>query len=516
MSKLLKKVLIANRGEIAVRIIRACRELGIPTVAIYSEADSTALHVREADQAVCVGPPAPLESYLNQDRIIDEAKKLGCDAIHPGYGFLAENGAFAKKVEDAGLIFIGPPASAIKLMGNKVESRVEMLKAKVPVIPGMQAVAENFEQVKKEAEKVGYPVLVKAAAGGGGKGMRRVDSADDLKNAFEGASREAGKAFGDPTVYVEKWIVDPRHIEFQVMADSHGNVVHLFERECSIQRRHQKIVEETPSVALFPELREKMGKTACEVARAAGYRSAGTVEFLLAPDKSFYFLEMNTRIQVEHPITEMVVGVDLVREQILIASGNPISFKQKDLAQRGHAIECRIYAEDPANKFLPQSGPLLLVSEPTGPGVRVDSGIYGGSSVSTYYDPILSKLIVHAPNREAARMRMIRALEDYSILGIRTNIEFLIDILTRQAFIDGETYTDFIPRNMPDWPDEKSPRAEMRKRSSDIAAIAAGFIEHTGLGRKRGSFGVSPNGREPLVPDPWDTVGPWEIASGRK
>jgi acetyl-CoA carboxylase biotin carboxylase subunit len=439
-----KKILIANRGEIAVRIIRACRELGISAAAIYSEADKSALHVQEAQEAVCVGPPAPLESYLNQDRIIEVAKELGCEAIHPGYGFLAENPAFSKKVHESGLIFIGPPAEAVRLMGNKIESRQTMIEAGVPVIPGMQAEAADFDEIAREAKKTGYPVLVKAAAGGGGKGMRRVDSPDELESALEGASREAGKAFGDPTVYVEKWIVDPRHIEFQVLADEHGNVV---------QRRHQKIVEETPSVAVHPELRTKMGETACRVARAAGYRSAGTVEFLLAPDGSFYFLEMNTRIQVEHPITEMVVGVDLVHEQIRIAQGEPISFKQEDLSQRGHAIECRIYAEDPANNFLPQSGPLLLVQEPSGPGVRVDSGIYSGSEVPTHYDPILSKLIVHAPNREAATRRMIRALEDYIILGIRTNIAFLIDILRHPAFADGATYTSFIPRNLPDWPE---------------------------------------------------------------
>ncbi len=511
-----KKILIANRGEIAVRIIRACRELNIPTATIFSEADATALHVQEADEAVCVGPPAPLESYLNQDRIIQEAKRLGCDAIHPGYGFLAENGGFAGKIEEAGLVFIGPPAHAIALMGNKIESRIAMTNAKVPVIPGMNASAKSFDDVKEEARRIGYPVLVKAAAGGGGKGMRRVDSPRDLKNALEGASREAGKAFGDPTVYVEKWIVDPRHIEFQVLADSHGNVVHLFERECSIQRRHQKIVEETPSVALYPELRARMGDTARNVASAAGYRSAGTVEFLLAPDDSFYFLEMNTRIQVEHPVTELVVGIDLVQEQIRIAAGEPISFRQEDLKQRGHAIEVRIYAEDPANNFLPQSGPLLLVHEPSGPGVRVDSGIYSGGEVSTYYDPILSKLIVHAPNREAARLRMIRALRDYAILGIRTNISFLIDVLRHVAFVDGATYTDFIPRNLSEWPEVSGDLTERRDYFADLATVAAGVIDHMGLGKRHGAAAFRGDGARAVKPDPWDTVGSWEIASGRQ
>ncbi|HDS30005.1 MAG TPA: acetyl-CoA carboxylase biotin carboxylase subunit [Firmicutes bacterium] len=510
-----KKILIANRGEIAVRIIRACRELNIPTATIYSEADATALHVQEADEAVCVGPPAPLESYLNQDRIVQEAKKLGCDAIHPGYGFLAENGAFAKKIEDAGMVFIGPPAHAIALMGNKIESRQAMVEAKVPVIPGMQAGSADFKHVAEEARRIGYPVLVKAASGGGGKGMRRVESPSELKAALEGASREAEKAFGDATVYIEKWIIDPRHIEFQIMADSHGNVVHLFERECSIQRRHQKIVEETPSVALYPELRARMGETACKVAKTAGYRSAGTVEFLLAPDDSFYFLEMNTRIQVEHPITELVVGVDLVQEQIRIAAGNQLSFRQDQLQQRGHAIECRIYAEDPANNFLPQSGPLLFVREPSGPGVRVDSGIYGGSEVSTYYDPILSKLIVHGPNREAARLRMIRALRDYTILGIRTNIPFLIDVLRHIAFVDGATYTDFIPRNLPNWPEGPGALVERRELHTDIATIGAAVIDHLGLGKKYSAGAFASAGREDSAPDPWDIVGSWEIAKER-
>ena len=509
------KVLIANRGEIAVRIIRACRELGIGTVAIYSEADATALHVQQADEAVCVGPPAPLESYLNQDRIVQAGIDLGCCAIHPGYGFLAENNSFAAKIEKAGMVFIGPPAHAIRLMGNKIESRIAMIKAKVPVIPGMQAGAEDFSKVAEEADKVGYPVLVKAASGGGGKGMRRVDEASELQAALEGASREAAKAFDDPTVYIEKYIIDPRHIEFQVLADFQDNVVHVFERECSIQRRHQKIVEETPSVAVSPALRAKMGATACEVASAAGYRSAGTVEFLLAPDDSFYFLEMNTRIQVEHPITEMTTGVDLVQEQIRIAMGQPISFKQDEIRQTGHAIEVRIYAEDPANKFLPQSGPLLMVREPSGPGVRVDSGIYSGSEVTTYYDPILSKLIVHAPDRESAARRMVRALEDYTILGIRTNIAFLIDVLRHPEFLKGATYTDFIPRNMPEWPVVDGELVERIKKNNDHGAIAAAMIDHLGLGRRMSGFAIGGTG-EDAVPDAWDLVGPWEIASGRR
>lgn len=509
-----KKILIANRGEIAVRIIRACRELGISTVAIYSDVDRTALHVQEADEAVCVGPPPSTESYLNKEKIIAAAKEFGCEAIHPGYGFLSENSDFARKTEDAGLVFIGPPSEAIRLMGNKIESRQTMIAANIPVIPGMKATASDFNLIAKEAEKVGYPVLVKAASGGGGKGMRKVMSPEDLQSAIEGASREAEKAFGDPTVYIEKWIVDPRHIEYQVLADNYGNIVHLFERECSIQRRHQKIIEETPSVALNPEIRAKMGQTACEVARASGYRSAGTVEFLFAPDGSYYFLEMNTRIQVEHPITELVVGVDLVREQIKIAAGNPIPFKQEDLTQRGHAIECRIYAEDPEKNFLPQSGPLLLIHEPSGPGVRVDSGIYTGSEVSTYYDPILAKLIAYAPNRKAAIERMIRALEDYAILGIRTNIAFLIDALSHPAFEKGETYTDFIARNMPDWPNSGS-YVNKHKKITDLCTIAAALIDFKGLARQTAYSASGDGSRQPL-PDIWDLIGKWEIASGNK
>ena len=487
--------------------------MGIRSATIYSEVDSKALHVQEADEAVLVGPPPALESYLNQDRIIQAAKDLECCAIHPGYGFLAENPGFARKVEEAGIVYIGPPPEAVRLMGNKIESRRTMMDAKVPVIPGMKAAESDFGQIAKEADKVGYPVLVKAASGGGGKGMRRVDNPDDLNAALEGASREAGKAFGDPTVYIEKWIVDPRHVEFQVLADFHGNVVHLFERECSIQRRHQKIVEETPSVALNPALRAKMGATACAVAKAAGYRSAGTVEFLLAPDGSYYFLEMNTRIQVEHPITEMVVGVDLVQEQIRIAMGDPISFRQADLKQRGHAIECRIYAEDPANGFLPQSGPLLFVHEPSGPGVRVDSGIYGGSEVSTYYDPILAKLIAWAPDRDSCTKRIIRALEDYAILGIQTNIAFLIDVLKLPAFQEGATYTDFIQRNMPAWPDGPELIAGDHRKLLDIAALGAAVIDHLGLGRRR--LSVSAGDGRKLVHDPWELLGTWEIASRR-
>ncbi|HEX9744347.1 MAG TPA: acetyl-CoA carboxylase biotin carboxylase subunit [bacterium] len=510
-SKKFGKVLVANRGEIAVRILKACREMGIATATVYSEADVNALHVQHADESVCVGPPSPLESYLAIDKIIDAAKSLGCDAIHPGYGFLAENSKFANAIVDAGMVFIGPPDSAIKLMGNKIESREAMIKAGIPVTPGIEALEDDFETVAKETEKIGYPILVKAASGGGGKGMRRVDDPSDLKAAMEGASREAAKAFADPTVYIEKFIVNPRHIEFQVLADDHGYVVHVFERECSIQRRHQKIVEETPSVALTPAIRQQMGETACEVARASDYRSAGTVEFLFAPDGTYYFLEMNTRIQVEHPISEMTTGVDLVQEQIRIAMGEKISFRQDEVSQRGHSIEVRIYAEDPSNNFLPQSGPLFLVHEPSGPGIRVDSGIFTGGEVTTYYDPILSKLIVHAPDRKSAINRMVRALKDYTIIGIRTNIPFLIDVLKHPKFAVGETYTDFIPRNMPEWPYDDSTMAEYAGMS-EIAAIAAAVIEHSGLGRK---VHYSENGTNGLSYDPWEKIGPWEIASGR-
>jgi acetyl-CoA carboxylase biotin carboxylase subunit len=498
------KILIANRGEIACRIIHACKELGISSVAVYSEADSEALHVLSADEAVCIGPPPPLESYLDIDKIIAAAKETGCPAIHPGYGFLAENHLFAKRCEDEGLVFIGSNAESIRVMGNKIEARQMMSAADVPIIPGMQASATDVGLFSKEAEKVGYPVLLKPAAGGGGKGMRVVRKAGELEDALEGAQREAKSAFGDDSIYLEKYIEDPRHIEFQVFSDNHGNAIHLFERECSIQRRHQKIVEETPSVALTPEKREEMGKAAVVVAKTCNYSNAGTVEFLYDKNGNYYFLEMNTRIQVEHPITEMVVGVDLVSEQIMVAAGNPLSIKQEDLTQTGHAIECRIYAEDPSNSFFPAAGMIHYLREPTGPGIRVDSGIYSGAEVSVYYDPILSKLIAWGPDREAARRRMIKALSEYVLLGVTTQIDYLRDVLKHDEFIEGRTYTHFIPTHMPEWkphkPDEESIHMAL------AAAVLAGQLASK-------DRAVSGDG-EARRPTPWDTVGKWEIGMG--
>lgn len=499
------KILIANRGEIACRIIHACREIGVPSVVIYSEADSKALHVLQSDEAVCVGPPEPLESYLAIDKIIAAAKETGCCAIHPGYGFLAENHQFAQRCKDEGLVFIGSSAESIRVMGNKVEARQMMIEAGVPVIPGMQASATDVALFAEEAEKVGYPVLLKAAAGGGGKGIRTVQKVEELESALEGSMREAKSAFGDDSVYLEKYIDCPRHIEFQVFGDTHGNAVHLFERECSIQRRHQKIIEETPSTALTPKIRSKMGEAAVKVVKACNYSNAGTVEFLFDRSGNFYFLEMNTRIQVEHPITEMVVGVDLVVEQIKVAAGAPLSFKQDDFTQTGHAIECRIYAEDAASDFLPAAGTIHYLKEPTGPGIRVDSGIYSGAEVSVFYDPILSKLIAWGPDREAARKRMIKALSEYVVLGVTTQIDYLRDVLSQVAFIEGKTYTDFIPTHMPEW----SPAGT---DGDDLPfVLAAGALASQMTTRTNVSAGAGESG----MPTPWETVGKWEIGMGQ-
>ncbi|UCE27153.1 MAG: acetyl-CoA carboxylase biotin carboxylase subunit [Candidatus Coatesbacteria bacterium] len=495
------KILIANRGEIAARIIRACRELGIPAAAIYSEADRASLHVAMADEAVCVGPAPALESYLDIDKVVGAAKELGCCAIHPGYGFLAENHLFARRCEKEDITFIGPPSDALELVGSKLAARAAVTAVGVPVIPGMSGHGKDAAHFKKEAKAIGYPVLVKAAAGGGGKGMRVVETEKDLAPAVEGAAREAKGAFGDDTIYLEKCIVRPRHVEFQVFADFQGNAVHLFERECSIQRRHQKIVEETPSPALTTELRAEMGEAALKVVEASGYKNAGTVEFLLDPDGNYYFLEVNARIQVEHPITEMVVGVDLVAEQIRVAAGEPLSFEQGDLSQRGHAIECRIYAEDPASGFLPAAGPILLMEEPQGPGIRVDSGVYSGGEVSVHYDPIMAKLIAWGPDREAARRRMSKALGEYPILGIETTVGFLKDVIEHPEFIDGNTHTGFIDEQMADW----RPTADDELLATALTAAALYETEPKA---------VAAAGKE-VMSSPWETVGNWEIGSGR-
>ncbi len=445
------KILIANRGEIAIRIMRACRELNIKTVAVYSEADKDSLHVQFADEAVLLGDASPKESYLSADKIIRAALDSKADAIHPGYGFLSENASFAVAVDSAHLTFIGPSTDSIRAMGDKAESKILMKKAGVPTVPGNEGL-ESFDEFKKAAKNIGYPVLVKAAAGGGGKGMRIVNSENELNESIGLARREALNAFGDERLLIEKYLPEAHHIEFQVFGDKQGNLVHLFERECSVQRRHQKIIEETPSPLLTPELRAKMGETAVNAAKAVGYFNAGTVEFIFDPiHLKYYFLEMNTRLQVEHPITELVAGVDLVQWQIRIAAGEKFPFTQGDFHQHGHAIECRIYAEDPANGFLPSTGQLLQFIQPHGPGIRVDSGFAVGSDVTHFYDPLLAKLIVHAESRDAALERMKTALKDFVVHGVVTNIDFMRAVLETDDFKTGKVSTIWVESKFNEW-----------------------------------------------------------------
>ncbi|HET8751911.1 MAG TPA: acetyl-CoA carboxylase biotin carboxylase subunit [Gaiellaceae bacterium] len=433
------KVLVANRGEIAIRVFRTLRELGIGAVAVYSDGDRAALHVAYADEAFLLGPTPAAESYLAVERILDVAQRAGAQAVHPGYGFLAENAAFARAVEEAGLVWIGPPPAAIELMGNKTAARTAMQAAGVPIIPGTTDPVGSVEELLALGEEIGFPLLIKAAAGGGGKGMEIVEAPGDAEPAFERAQRQGQSYFANPDVYVEKLIVDPRHVEVQVLADTHGNVVHLGERDCTIQRRHQKLIEETPSPAVDDELRQRIGAIGVEAARACGYRSAGTIEGLLTRDGDYFFMEMNTRIQVEHTVTEMVTGLDLVREQILVALGEPLSLRQEDVELRGHAIECRINAEDAARAFLPAPAPVTGYREPSGPGVRVDSGVAAGYEVSGAYDPMVAKLIVHGVDREHARRRMLRALDEFWIEGPTTLIGFHKALLSHPCFVAGET-----------------------------------------------------------------------------
>lgn len=439
---MLRKVLIANRGEIAVRILRTLHEMGIQAVAVYSEADRGSLHVRLADEAYCIGPAAATESYLRIDKILDTARRAGCDAIHPGYGFLSENQQFAAACEQAGITFIGPPASAMEAMGSKTAARARMMAAGVPITPGGDA--GTPEEALATAERLGYPVMLKAAFGGGGKGMRLVHRPEDLAGAFERAQSEAARAFGNPTVYLEKAIVRPRHVEIQVLGDRHGNMVHLFERDCSIQRRHQKVVEETPCPAASEELVRRMGEVAVRGALAVGYFSAGTFEFLLGEDGSFYFLEMNTRLQVEHPITEWITGVDLVAEMVRVAAGEKLTLRQESITRRGAAVECRVYAEDPTSGFLPSPGTIEVLRAPSGPWVRDDSGFYDGAVVPSHYDPLISKLSVWAPDRRAALARMERALSEYVVTGIRTNLAFHQNLMRHPEFQAGRYSTGFI------------------------------------------------------------------------
>ena len=441
------RILIANRGEIAVRVIRACREMGIESVAVYSDADARALHTSLADLAIRIGPAAASESYLSVDAILAAARQSGAQAVHPGYGFLSENARFASTCEEAGLAFIGPPADAIERMGSKIAARRLAAEAGVPVVPGETPTDQSDEAIAAAARRIGFPVLLKPSEGGGGIGMKTARDEDVLLAAIAQARREAVAAFGDGTLYVERLIERPRHVEFQVLADHHDHVVHLFERECSIQRRHQKVIEESPSPAVGADLRQRMGEAAVAVARRAGYRNAGTVEFLVegsGDSARFYFLEMNTRLQVEHPVTEQVTGVDLVRAQIAIAARQPLAWTQNDLSQRGHAIELRVYAEDPARQDLPQAGSLLLYREPVMPGIRIDSGVTEGSEVAVHYDPLLVKLIATGETREAARSRALAAIRNYPILGIRTNIPLLIELLEHPRFVAGDVDTGFL------------------------------------------------------------------------
>jgi acetyl-CoA carboxylase biotin carboxylase subunit len=442
----ISKILVANRGEIAIRVMRSAREMGIKTVAVYSEADRGALHVRFADEAVFIGPPPSSESYLRIDKIIDAAKQTGAQAIHPGYGFLSENEDFAQAIEDAGMIFIGPSPSSIALMGSKLAAKAAVAKFNVPLVPGTSEPIDDVKAAKTIAAKIGYPVLIKASAGGGGKGMRIVERDEDFLEQMERAVSEATSAFGDGSVFIEKYITQPRHIEFQIFGDTHGNVVHLFDRECSIQRRHQKVIEEAPSSVLTPELRKQMGEAAINVAKSCNYFGAGTVEFILDEKLNFYFLEMNTRLQVEHPVTEMITGIDLVKLQIKVAEGEKIPFKQADLKIHGHAVEVRVYAEDPANNFLPDIGTLATYTRPQGNGVRVDDGFEQGMSIPFYYDPMIAKLICHAETREGAIDKMIRAINEYEITGLETTLGFCHYVMQHEAFRSGKFDTRFVEK----------------------------------------------------------------------
>ena len=509
----LTRILVANRGEIAVRVIRACRELGIESVAVYSDADARAQHVLAADFAVRIGPPAPTESYLSIPAIIAAARDSGAQAVHPGYGFLSENEDFAAACADAGLVFIGPPADVIARMGSKIEARRTMQAAGVPVVPGETPDDQSDAGIARAVERVGLPVLVKASAGGGGKGMRRVTEAADLLPAIQAARREAQSAFDDGTLYVERLIARPHHVEVQIIADAHGHVVHLFERECSVQRRHQKVLEESPSPLLTPDLRARMTGAAVLAARAAGYRNAGTIEFLVEvpPDGStptdFYFLEMNTRLQVEHPVTELVAGVDLVHAQLAVAAGRPLPWPQEALVQRGHAIEARVYAESPARGFVPQAGPLLLFREPRAPGVRVDTGFAEGDQVSVHYDPLLAKVIAHGETREQAIQRLATALRSFPVLGIETNIPFVIAILDDAAFRDGQVDTSFLDRETERLVSASAPAEVPAAVRAIFAAVSDSGAGNTG---NAGHAGNNDAGGSQASRD-WD---PWSAATG--
>lgn len=482
------KILIANRGEIAIRIMRSCREMNIRTVAVFSEADRTSKHVFYADEAYCIGGAASSESYLNIDRILETARQCGADAIHPGYGFLSENAEFARRCQEAGIIFIGPRPETIKTMGDKISARQKMINAGVPVVPGTRENLESVEDAREVCRKVGFPVMIKASQGGGGKGMRLIRSESEVEEAYLAAKSEALSSFGDDTVYVERFVEEPHHIEFQILGDTYGNVIHLCERECSVQRRHQKIVEESPSPFVTPELRERMGRDAVAAASAVGYVGAGTIEFLVDKDRNYFFLEMNTRLQVEHPITEEVVGIDLVKEQIFIADGQPLRYKQSDIRQRGHAIECRICAEDAEANFMPSPGQIRLLVEPSGIGIRLDSYVYEKYEIPIHYDPMIGKLIVWATNRQFAIERMCRALDEYKITGIKNNITYLHSIMQVDDFVRGDYNTSFIEKHAAELVAAHTPQD---KEAEDMTLIAA-FVNYMVFMEDSGASAAAP------------------------
>jgi acetyl-CoA carboxylase, biotin carboxylase subunit len=515
---MLKKILIANRGEIAVRIIRACREMGITTVAVYSDVDRAALHVRKADEAYFIGPAAAAESYLRMDKILDVAKRSGAEAIHPGYGFLSENAKFAQACADAGLKFIGPSPRSMEIMGSKTRARQEMEKAGVPLVPGTSRGLASAEEGEEVAERIGYPVMLKAAAGGGGKGMRLVQARQELRSALESAQSEAQRSFGNGEVYIEKAIVDPRHIEMQILADEHGNTVWLGERECSIQRRHQKVLEESPSPIVDSDMRRRMGEVAVKVAQAASYTNAGTIEFLVDGQKNFYFLEMNTRLQVEHPVTELTAGLDLVHLQIRIAAGEKLPFQQSDVEIRGHAIECRIYAEDPDNNYFPSPGKITLLLSPSGPGIRRDSGMYEGWTVPMDYDPLLAKLVGYGTDRKLAIMRLKRAFSEYFVAGIKTNISLFQRILGDADFQAGKLDTGYLDRLLAkgnqaaalDAAGRGVENKEKTETSVMVAAIAAGLfaaLDSASTVSGNGSDSGTASGINTAVPSNWKQQG---------
>jgi len=530
------KVLVANRGEIAIRVFRTLRELGTGTVAVYSDVDRGAAHVAYADEAYLIGGGPPSESYLNQERILDVARQAGVEAIHPGYGFLAENAGFARACEERGIVWIGPPAEAIEAMGSKIEARERMRAAGLPIIPGVTAPVVSAEQVRSLGDELGWPIAIKASAGGGGKGLKVVRGPEDAERAFESARREGEAYFSDATVYVERYLEDPRHVEVQVLADANGNVIHLGERDCTIQRRHQKLVEETPSPAVDEVLRNRIGQIAVDAARAVGYRSAGTIEGLLSREGEYFFLEMNTRIQVEHTVTELVTGLDLVREQVLIAAGEPLTLRQEDVRLLGHALECRINAEDVSNGFLPAPGTIVRYREPSGPGVRVDSGVAAGSEVSPLYDPMVAKLIVHGVDREHARRRMLRALDEFVIEGVKTLIGFHKALLTHPCFIEGATCRGLVESEL------MASRAAELENGQPVGALDGGaarvreavraievdgrrfevrmlkpeppFAELARRRRERSSAATSMGGRDAVVSPMQGTVLSVEVAKG--